>query len=62
MIRPPVLGDDRADRRVRIPFWVDPGGGFEVPGLEDLVRLVVAVGGVDRAEDGELIEHGRLLR
>ena len=36
--------------------------GFEVAGLKHLVRLVVAVAGIDRADDRHPIQHRRLLR
>ena len=38
------------------------GSASRLAGLEDLVRLVVAVPGVHRADDRELVEHRRLLR
>src|SRR5581483_3094748 len=34
----------------------------EVGRLKDLVRLVVAVAGIDRADEGEAVEHGSMFR
>jgi len=55
------LGDDRPDGGVVVAVAVDAGGRLDVAGLKDLVRLVVAVARVDRAEDRQLVEERRLL-
>ncbi len=61
-VGPAVLGDDGADGGVLVALGIDAGGGESVAGLEGLVGLVIAAGGIDGAEDRELVEHGRLLR
>ena len=44
------------------PAGLSRGSASQVGRLEDLVRLVVAVPAVHRADDRELVEHRRLLR
>ena len=62
VVRPAILAIDRADRRDTCALrGLVRGSAVEVAGLEDLVRLVVAVAGIDRANDRELVEHRRLL-
>ena len=39
---------------------IDARGGFQAAGLKDLVGLVIAVAGVDGADDGKLVHHGCL--
>ena len=54
-------GDDRGDGRIFVPFRIHPRLGFEIAGLKNLVRLMIAVPRVDRADDGQLVHHRRLL-
>ena len=58
---PRIFAIDRPDAGIHACFRVGPRLGLEVAGLEDRVRLVVAVAGIDRADDRELVEHRRLL-
>ena len=62
MIRPAELGHHRADGRVFVAIAVDSRSRVQVAGLKDLVRLVVAVAGIDRADEREAIEQRRLFR
>ena len=62
MVRPAEFGDHRADGRILVAVAVDARRGVEIAGLKDLVRLVVAVAGVDRTNEREAIEHRRLFR
>jgi hypothetical protein len=47
MVGAAVLGDDGTNGGIEPAARIDPWGGFEIAGLEDLVRLVVAVPGID---------------
>ena len=57
-----MLGNNRANGRVLLGNGVGTGFGFQVRCLEHRVWLMVAVPGIHRADDCELIEHARKLR
>lgn len=48
-------------RRVQVSLRIDPGSRRPETGLHDVVRLVVAVPTVHRADQGEVVHHGGLL-
>ena len=60
--RPAMLGHDRGDGREVFGLLIDARLGGQVGRLKDLVRLVVAKRGIHRADDGQLVHQGRLLR
>ncbi len=55
------LRDHRSNRRVGIGLGIDPRLSFEVARLKDHVGFMVALLGIDRANDSELVQHGRLF-
>ena len=61
-IRAVMFGDDRADRRIHVALPIDPRLGLQVRRLENLVGFMIAVAGIDAADDRELVQHRRLLR
>ena len=57
-----MLGDHRADGRIHVALPIDPRLGLQVCRLQHLVRLVIALAGIDGADERELVEHRGLLR
>ncbi len=55
------LGDDRGDRRIFVAFGIRARGRRQVGGLKYGIGLVIALQRVDRTDDRELVEHGRLF-
>ncbi len=62
MVRPAELGEHRADGGVLVAVAANSRGSVQIAGLKDLVRLVVAVAGIDGTDEREAIEQRRLLR
>src|SRR5580704_18099208 len=62
MIRAAEFGNQRSDRGVLVTVAAQTRLGVEVGGLKDAVWLMVAVAGVDRADNREVVEQGGLFR
>ncbi len=62
MVRPAPTRHHRADRGIEMAVAIDAGSRLGVAGLEDTIRLVIAVRRIDGTNDREAVEHGGLFR